>query len=458
MIDVAIIGAGPTGLLLANLLGRRGVETLVLEKQPTPYRLPRAIHFDGEAMRVFQSAGLADRILPQTMVGRGMLFKDAKGTTLVDWSRDPDIGPMGWRESYRFHQPDLEQTLIDGLDRFDHVTLRRGAEVARIEGGDAARLTLASGEQVEARYAIGCDGAESPTRAAIGEGVEDLGFHETWLVLDLILKRPRPDLGDHSVQFCDPEAPATYVRGVGDRRRWEMRLERGYTPDEADIWRRLARWVTPDDAEIERSAVYTFRSRLARKWRDGPLLIAGDAAHQTPPFMGQGMCAGVRDAANLAWKLTLALQGTDVLDSYQSERSPNARQFIELSVRLGKLINQTAAGEAPKGRMHSIWPALGPGLGPRDEIAGALSPQPFLGEARADDVAEGRFYAIVREDVPATIPVFNAATDWLAEHDLFAAIARPDGYALASATTPEDLAAHLATHAALFELPAFSHR
>ena len=299
--DVAIIGAGPVGLTLANLLGRRGHSVKIYEKQAEPYPQPRAIHFDGEVMRVFQATGLADTILPHTHVGRGMLFQDMAGNTLVDWSRDQETGPMGWFESYRFYQPGLEQALRDGLSRFDHVQLATSSEVASVsQTADGAQIDC-DGSIERAQYVIGCDGATSLTRMALSSEMEDLGFNERWLVADLRLTRNRPDLGDHTIQYCDPDTPATCGRGVGDWRRWEVRLGKG-DPDNLStsaIWKKLERWITPKDAILERGAVYTFRSRVARDWGHGRIYIAGDAAHQMPPFMGQGMCAGIRDAANL---------------------------------------------------------------------------------------------------------------------------------------------------------------
>ncbi len=442
--DVAIIGAGPIGLTLANLLGRRGHRVHVLERRPRPYDLPRAIHFDAEAMRCFQATGLADEILAHTHVGRGMLFKDAAGRTLVDWSRGQTPGPMGWCESYRFYQPGLEDALRHGLDRFDGVRLERGAEVVSIAQGDTVTLTLADGRSVTARYAIGADGAQSLARQSIGAALDNLGFRERWLVADLLLRRPRPDLGDHTIQHCDPESPATYARGAGGWRRWEIRLAPG-DPDtlpEAEVWRRLARWITPGDATLRRAAVYTFRSAVATRWRDRRVMIAGDAAHQMPPFMGQGMCAGVRDAANLCWKLSAVLQGAApaLLDTYQSERESNVRQFIEQSVALGKLINRTAAGKVPKRRMQSIWPDLGPGLGPRDGVGGALAPQVRTADGTlADDAAQSGFYVLAREALVSRLPVFTGAADWLAGRGLLGVVVRPDGYALGGFGTAEGL-------------------
>lgn len=460
--DVAVIGAGPVGLLLAALLGRRGVSVVVYDRQPAPYDLPRAVHFDAETMRIFQAAGVAEAVRRETIVGVGMLFKDGAGRTLIDWSRAQEIGPQGWHESYRFHQPDLERLLAASLDRFDHVRLERGAEVTDVsQDGDGVRLRFADGRVVEAGYVVGCDGASSFLRRRLGIGREDLGFRETWLVLDLLLKRPRPDLGDYSIQFCDPEAPATYVRSVGPRRRWEMRAPEcaAGPPGHEEIWARLSRWIGPEDADIERAAVYEFRSAVADGWRRGRAFLAGDAAHQMPPFMGQGLCAGARDAANLAWKVAIAVKTGDdgALDSYESERTAHVLRFIELSTRLGRLINQTAAGEAPKGRMASIFPDLGPGLGPRAGVGGRLAPQPRLADGRlADDAAAGGFHILARGRAPASAPLFRAGEDWLTENGLFAALIRPDGYVLEGAETPEALAAICAAEAPLIEAAALA--
>ena len=432
VIDVAIIGCGPTGALLGNLLGCRGMRVAIFEKQREVFTLPRAVHFDGEAMRLFQSVGLADALVRATRVNPGMLFKDAGGTTLVDWSRDPKIGPMGWHESYRFNQPDLERHLRVGLGRFRTVTLRTGVAVHDVsQDADGVSVVWEDGG-TRARYVVACDGAESTIRRVIGAKPEDLGFQERWLVVDLVLRRERADLGDYSIQFCDADAPSTYVRGVGDRRRWEFRISDA-DPDEFDaaqIWARLARWITPDDADLERHAVYTFRSRVADHWRSGRVFLAGDAAHQMPPFMGQGMGAGLRDVANLAWKISAVCNGADpfLLDSYQSEREPNARAFIDLSVDLGRLINQTAAGSGPAGQMRSIWPKLGPGVGASGAGVGTLVPQ----VDRADDRAPNGFYALVRAVAGTELPDVIGGLDWLDTHDIFGAIVRPDGYALAS--------------------------
>lgn len=426
--DVAIIGLGPVGAALANLLGAAGIRTLVLEREAAAYHLPRAVHFDDEVMRIFQSMGLAEAILPFTHVSPGTRFVDGEGRLLLEWSRPQEVGPQGWNHSYRFHQPDLEAVLREGISRYSCVTIRNRADVFALEpGADSVGLRiedLSNGtiSRLTARYVVGCDGARSLVRRWIGEPMEDLGFHERWLVVDALLRRPRPDLGDHTVQHCDPVRAATYVRGTGQRRRWEIALKPG--DDLAALgrldgaWPLLARWITPDDAALERSAIYTFHSTVARRWRDGRLLLAGDAAHQTPPFLGQGMCAGIRDAANLAWKLVRVLQGEApeaLLDSYGSERAPHVRGYIAEAVRIGGLINTTAmeavltpdvlrGGAA--GRLTPVRPGLGPGPGAGWlDHAGRLAPQPrLLDGRRLDDVVGPHFAAVIRPAFAARLP------------------------------------------------------
>ena len=185
----------------------------------------------------------------------------------------------------------------------------------------------------------------------------DHGFHERWLVIDALLRRDKPELGDHTIQYCNPARPMTYVRSPQNRRRWEITVlddeDSAAIAEPETVWRLLARWIVPHEAELERTAVYTFHSLIAEEWRSGRLLLAGDAAHQTPPFMGQGMCAGIRDAANLAWKLAMYVQDQAdeiLLDSYQTERRPHTRAYIETAIRLGANGVDHAAAGAGTGR------------------------------------------------------------------------------------------------------------
>jgi len=442
MTDVAVIGFGPVGATLALLLAGQGLTVRVLDREPAAYHLPRAVHFDDEVMRIFQAAGVAAAVLPHTHVSPGTHFRAADGRLLMDWSRPMAVGPQGWHTSYRFHQPDLEAVLRAALATRPGVTIETGTEVTAL-AQDAAGVSLGvAGGTRRAGFVIGCDGARSFTRGIIGGGMEDLGFDERWLVVDVILRRPVPALGAHTVQHCDPARPATYVRGVGERRRFEITLHPGEAPGdrlaETAVWPLLARWLGPEDAVLERAAVYTFRSAVARRWRDGRLLIAGDAAHLTPPFLGQGMCAGIRDASNLAWKLARVVRGAApeaLLETYQAERAPHARAYIELAVRLGGLINTRAMaaalgredpGEEPI-RMASLAPALGGFAAP----LGRPVPQPVLADGtRLDDRIGHRFALLLRPGVAAPPGILAVADPallpWLESLGAVAALVRPD--------------------------------
>ncbi len=477
--DVVIVGRGPVGATLANLLGLCGVRTLVLEREARAYHLPRAVHFDDECMRVFQTIGLADEILPHVILSPGMRFLDAEGRLILDWSRPPDITAMGWHLSYRFHQPELEDVLINGLRRWQQVELRNRCEVFALdEDAQGVRVRyedLSSGQLTEVRAAlvVGCDGARSLVRRLIGSGMDDLGFHERWLVIDALLRRERPDLGDYSIQHCDPRRPATYIRGTGKRRRWEITVHPGEDSQSvtqpAKVWELLSRWIAPDEAEIERAAVYTFHSAIAQQWRSGRLLLAGDSAHQTPPFLGQGMCAGIRDAANLAWKLRDVVAGradASLLDTYQSERAPHVREFIELAIRLGGVINTKAieaglaAGEARENapvKLEVKKPLLGPGLGMSDlPLSGHLAPQFTLADGRRGDDRTGYAHVLLIDSATAlsqaaqtalaqakiAVLTGDGAADlkcWIRTHDVKAVLIRPDRYVRGAARSDAEL-------------------
>jgi 3-(3-hydroxy-phenyl)propionate hydroxylase len=478
--DVAVIGFGPTGATLANLLAEQGLTVLVLERDPTIYRLPRAIHMDAETMRIFQSAGIGSELSAHVLPAAGVRFISGSGRVLHAFDRSPTHGPQGWHGAYRFHQPHLESLLRNRLLQREGVTVLLEHELISIaEGETTLQLRFKRAGVAEApsetdakiatvRYAIGCDGARSTVRRIMEVALEDLKTHERWLVIDVLLTRPRPDLGDHGIQFCDHTRPATYIRGVGARRRWEFMLMPG---DDAvalaqpeSIWCLLSRWVTPDDAQLERPAVYTFHSALARSWRRGRLLIAGDAAHQTPPFLGQGMCAGIRDAANLAWKLAAVIRGKAeeaLLDTYESERAPHVRQFIDAAVRLGKAI-QTTDPELAAQRDESLIndrnffslpdPRLGPGAHSGPPIAGTIGIQPFLiDKSRLDNTIGYQFALLVRGIHLAASTKLAAASSlavvadpgeletWLTEMGLQAVLLRPDRYIAAVADSAADI-------------------
>lgn len=450
--DIAIVGYGPTGATLANLLALSGVSVVVLERETAAYHLPRAVHFDDEVMRVLQTVGVADAMSDNVHVNPGMRFVDPDGNLLIDWPRPSGIGPQGWHPSYRFHQPTLEILLRAAAAERSAITVRIRTDVFAIdERSDHVSVRfedLAVGRlgSLTARYVVGCDGARSVVRRLIGSENDDLDCHEPWLVIDALLKRPRPDLGDHSVQYCDPTRPATYVRGVGDRRRWEIMLRRDedgtVMARPENVWRLLSRWIGPDDAEIERAVPYVFHAVIAKTWRRDRLLLAGDSAHQTPPFLGQGMCAGIRDAANLAWKLAAVCRGNadaSLLDTYETERSPHVRDYIELAVRLGAVIMNASRPNGSDGqpiRMESIRPRLG-GHDTRPDPEGRTAPQPLLTDGMRLDDRIGYRPALLRRPGPepsgfppdAIADVADPAlAPWLDQIGVEAVVMRPDRY------------------------------
>ena len=479
--DVIIVGLGPTGATLAGLLGQQGVSTLVLDREGDAYHLPRAVHFDDEVMRVFQTVGIADAIEKQCHVNPGMKFVATDGSVLLDWPRPLERTQQAWHASYRFHQPELESQLRAALGRFERVEVGTLCDVDRLAEAEdgCALISFEDGRNgtrhtVSGRYVVGCDGANSFVHDRIGGGMHDFGFEERWLVIDAILTRPKPELGDYSIQYCDPTRPVTYVRGTGNRRRWEITVQDEEESSEVlrseAVWRLLSRWVAPDDAELERTAVYTFKSRLANHWRKGPLIVAGDAAHLTPPFMGQGMCAGIRDVSNLAWKLALCVSGRGsdgLLDTYQSERAPHAQEYLETAIRLGRLINQVDTEAALRmaiptsvetARMNSIAPRLGPGLTAGDATHRGLLGWQLTGDdgLKLDEQAGYRFILITTPELAeATARLagllvvrsdqIQAARDYLAQLDTRAVMLRPDRYILGTARTHAELASLLTT-------------
>ncbi len=494
---MAIVGLGPTGATLANLLGAAGLSVLVLEKEGGVFPLPRAIHFDGEVLRILQGAGLREQALAIARPGeQGMHFVNAAGETLLIRGGTAALGPHGGANNYYFHQPELEAVLREGLAHFPNVEVRLLHEVTGLTQDtqhthdahdlhDAQGVTLnvrdtRSGQAsaVRARYVVGCDGARSPVRRHMGSAMVDLGLCQPWLVFDVLLTHP-VDLPAHTVQHCDPARPMTYCNVVGNRRRWEIMVlpddDREALVQPASLWRMVAPWVRPEQARLERAAIYTFHSVIAQGWRQGRLLLAGDACHQTPPFLGQGMCAGIRDAANLAWKLeaVLARQApASLLDTYESERAPHVRALIELAVRLGTIIQTTdpalaaerdAKFRAGRPEVFELPPQM-LGSGAFDTLpdaagtpAGRPFPQPRLADGRLLDDLLGRRSAVIgRADAlaaaaPATAERWRRAgaividrpdaplQDWLDANDAQAVILRPDRYIVGTARTGHDL-------------------
>jgi 2-polyprenyl-6-methoxyphenol hydroxylase-like FAD-dependent oxidoreductase len=402
--DVAVVGYGPVGRLLALLLGRRGKRVVVVERQRQAYPLPRAVHFDDEIGRIFQGVGVPPDSLPDVVAPYDDMYEwraaDREPLLRLDWR---GLGPSGWHVSNFFYQPGLENILDGKVRELDAVQLLRGWKaVTHSESQDGVTLELQSATDerrtLDARYVVGADGANSVVRSWIGSTVTDLGYFHDWLVIDLLMKAPLEqfDFSPAAWQLCDPARPTTLVPGGPGRRRFEfMRLPSETVEEldaEATAWRLLEPWgITPDMASLERHTVYTFQARWCDTWRRGRLLLAGDSAHLMPPFAGQGMCSGLRDSVNLAWKLDLVLDGRaddSILDTYGPERSEHVRHFIEGSMALGEVIclpDPVAAAERDRAMQADLvagleqpprpLPRLGPGLHRNDTGGGLLSVQ-----------------------------------------------------------------------------------
>ncbi|MEV5834160.1 bifunctional 3-(3-hydroxy-phenyl)propionate/3-hydroxycinnamic acid hydroxylase [Nocardia sp. NPDC052112] len=429
-IPVVVVGAGPTGLTAATLLAGYGIETLVLERWDGIYPQPRAVHLDGEIRRILARLGVDADFEAISRPALGLRLIDPDMRVLAQFDRDPAGGSNGYPEANLFDQPELEAILRANVLRYPGITLRGNAEVVGMtqENGcvrvDFTDRVTGTAESVLAGYVLGCDGANSVARAAIGATMRDLNFAQRWLVVDV---ETAADFGEWEGvhQVCDPVRAATYMRIGTTRYRWEFQLRPGetaaYFNDSTNLHPLIAPWTgnTPPDAlRLVRVAEYTFRAQLADRWRCGRIFLLGDAAHLTPPFIGQGMGAGLRDAANLAWKLAGVLADNlpaSVLDTYEIERKPHAHAMIRLAKFTGRAM--TDGGElgnllrrliAPRlHRLPGFTELVTDGQTPplhRSEtvvahrfyrgLAGKLVPNTLLDGRRFDDIAAGRFAII----------------------------------------------------------------
>ncbi|MEW5685203.1 MAG: bifunctional 3-(3-hydroxy-phenyl)propionate/3-hydroxycinnamic acid hydroxylase [Pseudomonadota bacterium] len=463
--DVLVVGLGPVGSALTALLAQRGVRVIAIDKATDIYPLPRAVHFDHEIMRLFQQLGIAEEVRRHARDLPVYEFRAADGGLLMTLP-PPRETPSGWGAGYMFHQPSLDRVLRERVAGLAAADARLGVELESFtQDDDGVSATLAGGQTIRARYIVGCDGAWSPVREAIGGGLFDYQFDEPWLVVDVKVSDGcrTPEV---NIQVCDPARPTTCVLSGPGRHRWEFMLLPGETPeamlDDAVVGALIRPWDC-GPVEIERKAVYRFHGLVANRWRDRRALIAGDAAHQTPPFAGQGMCAGLRDAANLAWKLAAVIAGeadARLLDTYQHEREPHVRSAIELAIGMGRVVcmlDPRAAAERDAGMLAARaagvapLPPLQPPVFATGCIlagapgAGAMFPQPRAdGEAgplRLDDVIGAGPWLLSRTPVagPPGIramsieagelsPFRQVLETWLDDRGVDAALVRPDRY------------------------------
>jgi 2-polyprenyl-6-methoxyphenol hydroxylase-like FAD-dependent oxidoreductase len=456
--DVAVVGAGPVGMTLSLLLARRGWRVACIERWPSPYGRPRAVGIDFEAARVLQDAGVVNEVLAVSEQSHGDYdWRNANDERLlvIDHS---GTGPNGWPFHVNFSQPQVEAVLAARVAATENITMFPGKEVnALAEDADGVTLGLqkqtraresargvadvvlgAERTTVRASYVVGCDGANSFVRSQMQTGMNDLGFFYDWLILDVIPHEKRV-WKPRNLQICDPARPTTVVGGGPGRRRWEFMVLPGERIEdmntEETAWRLLRRWdLGPHNATLERHTVYTFQARWARAWNEGRKLLAGDAAHLMPPFAGQGLCSGLRDAMNLTWKLDLVLRGLarqQLLDTYTQERAQHIQHAIHYSVELGKVIcvldpaqaaerdrRMTATGGDPARALPRLPKEAfesgivyrdhnGRLLAPSGEVAPQYAVTAATGTGRFDDVYGTSFALLSREPLTGQLTPEN---------------------------------------------------
>lgn len=510
--DVIQIGYGPVSKVSALLLDRMGWRVGVFERWQEVYPLPRAVCIDHEIYRVLHAAGLGpvvDKVTEPAPVYR-WFNADWRELLAIDWAAG---SVSGGSEVNFVHQPSFERELDAEVKRRVNIDLNLETEAVAIRQDDGfVTVTVRDGKTGEARdltcrYLLGIDGANSIVRESLGITRTDKGFEADWLVVDFLLRDglTAKELGlIECGQYCNPRRPTTIVPGGKEGgkilRRWEfMRLPhetREEMVDEAKVQELLGDWIKPDQGKLVRHALYTFRSLVTDRWRDGRILLAGDAAHLMPPFMGQGMCAGLRDVWNLAWKLDSVLKGAadeSLLDTYEQERKPHVSDVIELSMFLGSIIcipDEEKAAERDRRFLSgeaamAPFPVLTEGLlargpdGPATPPAGQLSPHGMVRHrgrtGRFDSFVPPGFTLILAPgiDVPdlsdasratldalkarvATIADRREATDrqfadtqgqvlpFMAERGIRAMLVRPDLYIFGGASDAQGLDAVIA--------------
>jgi 3-(3-hydroxy-phenyl)propionate hydroxylase len=506
--EVAVIGCGPVGITLAGLLGREGLRVAVFDRAREVYAQPRAVGFDHDAMRLFQRIGAGEALAPHVTDFRNTVYRGVDGQVIQRVRRIEPPYPYTWAPNYTCDQPGVEAVLRSTVATMRSVHFGLGVELQSLrqhEQGVALVLHDDQGRELhcDASWVVGCDGASSTVRRIEGIKLRSHDYDEPWIVVDLkVGAAALARLPDTNVQYCEPERPCTYIVCPGNHRRWEFMLMPGEPREGAldpqRLWALLSRWLQPDEAELWRAAAYRFHALVAEDWRAGRVLLAGDAAHQTPPFMGQGMCQGLRDAGNLAWKLAAVQRGEAgdaLLDSYTAERRPHVEATTLMAKQLGVMLSERdpararerdarllrqGRGQAPTLIRQELIPPLRHGqIAVGTPRGGEVLPQPRvrdgLGDALMDDV-HGAVWrlVLVSEDravqaacasaaaahglsllvvaAPAAAPTPGAGRvqeadgllrDWLGAAGLIGALVRPDHYVYGGFATPAEALALL---------------
>lgn len=477
--DVLISGAGPTGIMAANLLGKAGVSVAVFDKEADIYPLPRAAVIDDDIARIFQHAGLADVLSKVTSVSKGYRFLNQEHESMFGFVRNETPSMHGYPTSFCIRQPEVEKVLRNGLLPYENVTLFSSHEVVGVEQlENEVELTVLSKEENETKkfvgsYVIAADGARSFIRKSIGITFEDLKFDYPWLILDFEVTDDL-ELETLNTQYCIPSRPVTFLYLGKNLYRYEIMLKPDETPEslnsEEAVREILKEFVDPNKVFIERFVTYTFHALIASKWRENRIFLAGDAAHQMPPFLGQGLSSGIRDAANIAWKLEHVVKfgfNDKLLNSYQEERYPHVHNIMKQAIALGNII-QAPAGELADFRdaifkylnsipnihqaLNNIERSKSPiGKGLHHENLAATEtlacPQFLVDGQLSDELIKRQFTLFVHPTVDVNeltqayakfnivqLPDAPEVTEWFANKNATIAVLRPDSYVYAYAT------------------------
>jgi len=374
--DVSIVGFGPSGAVLALLLARSGLSVHVIDKTQEIYDKPRAIALDHEVMRTLQNLGLSDSLAEFIEPFTDSHYLGVEGQLIKIMSTPAPPFAYGHIPALVFNQPSFEKVLRQAISESPNIEVSLNCELKTLIQNEnevsMEVLTHQVGEQpmhqtVVSQYLVGCDGASSTVRKSLQIELEDLGFNEPWLVVDLLVEASAlSKLPQTSMQYCDPKRPITMVIGPKNHRRFEIALSHGETPDdfkdESRIWDLLSQWLEPGQAQLWRHACYEFHALVAERWRVGRIFIAGDAAHQQPPFLGQGMCQGIRDVVNLSWKLKQAIEHPpcdQILNSYETERKAHVKALTAKIIEIGKIVGQRDEQKARARDLHLLHEAKG---------------------------------------------------------------------------------------------------
>ena len=488
MYDIAVIGFGPVGACFAGLIAKSGLKIVVIEKDTDVFPLPRAAHIDHTGLRAIQEMGCLDDILVDVVRNKRLDIVNADHEVLARTPADqPSVS--GLPTSIYFYQPNFDRTLRKQVSSHDNVTIHLGRKMTHIEHQDGhvkVHLKDESGaiNVIQARWLVGCDGARSPVRETLNIKLKNLNFHEQWLVVDVVLKSPEDNpWSDHAMEVCDPIRPYLSTPISKNRHRFEVMLLPGETAENIDKERlvrdRVGCWFSDRDYQIERAAVYMFRGVVAERWRKGRAFIAGDAAHQTPPFLGQGMVAGFRDASNLAWKLISVIKGKhpeSLMDSYESERKPHAIKVVEAAIRIGKVICELNPVKAKKRDMlllandpttHDSLVFKNPHLEKGTYIlplGGSLFIQPTIRQQRLDDIIGLRFFVLARDmtalgdaakwwrnKTGAMVKTLEEMKSpdlekWMNRKSVDVVVVRPDRYVLGAGHSLQEITDQIAPH------------